>query len=217
LKRIPGAGSAQALPQDGRNKASIWKSTTEDSIMRKLLIAIAALVFTSGALALDIGGVKIDDKASVGGQELALNGAGIRTKVFIKVYVGALYVPAKVTDLAGVLAKGPRRFQLTLLRDLSADQLIDALVDGIKANSTPDEQAAVASQTAEMVATMKAFKDVKEKDVVTLDFVDGATKIGLNGAAKASIAGEPFNRALTKVWLGDHPAQADLKKAMLGG
>ena len=64
---------------------------------------------------------------------------------------------------------------------------------------------------------MKAFNDVKEKDVVTLDFVDGATKIGLNGAAKGSIAGEPFNRALTRIWLGDHPIQADLKKAMLGG
>ena len=73
------------------------------------------------------------------------------------------------------------------------------------------------SQTAELVATMKAFNEVKEKDVVTLDFVDGATRIGLNGAAKGSIAGEAFNRALTKVWLGDQPVQADLKKAMLGG
>jgi hypothetical protein len=68
-----------------------------------------------------------------------------------------------------------------------------------------------------MVATMKAFNEVKEKDVVTLDFVDGATKIGLNGTAKVSIPGEAFNRSLTKVWLGDHPIQADLKKAMLGG
>ena len=68
-----------------------------------------------------------------------------------------------------------------------------------------------------MVATMKAFNDVKEGNVVTLDFVDGATKIGFNGAAKASIAGEAFNAALTKVWLGDNPVQADLKKAMLGG
>ncbi|MEO8346199.1 MAG: chalcone isomerase family protein [Betaproteobacteria bacterium] len=185
--------------------------------MRKLLFAMAALIVASGALALEVAGVKLDDKASVGGQELVLNGAGIRTKVFIKIYVGSLYVPAKAPDIAGVLAKGPRRLQLNLLRDLSADQLIDALVDGMKANSTPDELAAISSQTAEMVATMKSFKDVKEKDVVTLDFVDGATKIGLNGAAKASIAGEPFNRALTRIWIGEQPAQSDLKKAMLGG
>ena len=35
--------------------------------------------------------------------------------------------------------------------------------------------------------------------------------------AKATIPGEAFNAALTKVWLGDKPVQADLKKAMLGG
>ena len=53
---------------------------------------------------------------------------------------------------------------------------------------------------------------------MTLDFVDGATKIGLNGEVqKGAIDGEAFNRALTEIWIGDHPVQADLKKAMLGG
>jgi long-chain acyl-CoA synthetase len=64
---------------------------------------------------------------------------------------------------------------------------------------------------------MKGAGAVKEKDVVTLDFVDGATKVGLNGVAKGTIPGAAFNRALTKIWLGDQPVQADLKKAMLGG
>jgi long-chain acyl-CoA synthetase len=185
--------------------------------MRKFIIAVAALVVTTGAFAVEVAGVKVDDKATVAGQELVLNGAGVRTRAIFKVYVGSLYVPAKAADLAGVLAKGPRRIQMNILRNLSADQLVDALVDGMKENNSADEVAAVKTQTAEMVATMKAFNDVKEKDVVTLDFVDGATKIGLNGAAKGSIAGEAFNRALTKIWLGDHPVQADLKKAMLGG
>lgn len=185
--------------------------------MRKFIIALWALVVTTGALAVEVAGVKIDDRASVGGQELVLNGAGVRTRAIFKVYVGSLYVPAKAADLGAVLAKGPRRIQMNIMRNLSADQLVDALVDGLKENNSADELNAVKTQTAELVATMKAFNDVKEKDVVTLDFVDGATKIGLNGAAKGSIAGEPFNRALTKIWLGDHPVQADLKKAMLGG
>jgi long-chain acyl-CoA synthetase len=185
--------------------------------MRKLIIAVAALVVATGAYAFEVAGAKVDDKATVAGQELVLNGAGVRTKVFVKIYVGSLYVPAKAPDLAAVLAKGPRRIQMNILRNLTADQLVDALVDGLKENNSEAELAAVKTQTAELVATMKAFNDVKEKDVVTLDFVDGATKIGLNGAAKGSIAGEPFNRALTKIWLGDHPIQADLKKAMLGG
>jgi long-chain acyl-CoA synthetase len=186
-------------------------------MLRKLAVVFVALLFAVPALAAEIGGVKLDDKATVGGQELVFNGGGIRTKAIFKVYVGSLYVPAKATDLAGVLAKAPRRVQMNLLRTVSGEDLVGALVDGLKDNNTPQELAAVKAQTDEMIAIMKGFGDVKEGNVVTLDFVDGATKIGFNGAAKGSIAGEPFNRALMKVWLGDKPVQADLKKAMLGG
>ena len=185
--------------------------------MRKLWIVGIATLFATTAFAADIGGVKLADKATVGGQELVLNGGAVRTKAIFKVYVGSLYLPAKAGDLAGVLAKGPRRIQLNLLRDLSPDQLLDALNDGLKDNNSDAELAAVKAQQAQLVTTMKSFGDVKEGNVVTLDFVDGATVVGLNGAAKGTIPGEAFNRALTKVWLGDKPAQADLKKAMLGG
>lgn len=185
--------------------------------MRKCFVVMMALFFAAPALAAEVGGVKLADKVAVGGQELVLNGAGIRTKAIFKVYVGSLYVPAKASDLAGVLAKAPRRVQMNLLRNLSADDLVNALVDGLKDANSADEVAAVKAQTDQMVTIMKAFGEVKEGNVVTLDFVDGATHITFNGAAKGTIAGEPFNRALTKIWVGDKPVQADLKKAMLGG
>ena len=185
--------------------------------MRRLLIVLFALCLGPPVFAAEVGGVKLQDKVSVGGQELVLNGAGIRTKAIFKVYVGSLYVPAKAADLAGVLAKGPRRIQMNLLRNLSPDDLVNALVDGLKENNTEAEMAAVKAQTDQMVAIMKGFGDVKEGNVVTLDFVDGATVIGFNGAAKGTIPGEAFNKALTKIWLGEKPIQADLKKAMLGG
>jgi chalcone isomerase-like protein len=184
--------------------------------IRAILIA-TSLTLAHPVFAADVGGVKLDDKVQVGGQELVLNGAGIRTRAVFKVYVGSLYVPAKATTADAVLAKGPRRIQLNLLRNLSADQLADALLDGLKENNSPAELEQVKAQTAELTSIMKSFGEVKEGSVVTLDFVDGATKIGLNGTAKGSVAGEPFNRALTRIWLGDKPVQADLKKAMLGG
>lgn len=185
--------------------------------MRKWWVASLALCFAALAQAAEVGGVKLADKVSVGGQELVLNGAGIRTKAIFKVYVGSLYLPGKAGDLAGVLAKGPRRVQMNLLRNLSADDLANALVDGLKDANAAEEVAAVKAQTDQMLAIMKAFGEVKEGNVVTLDFVDGGTAIGFNGAAKGTIAGEPFNRALTKIWVGDKPVQGDLKKAMLGG
>lgn len=185
--------------------------------MPKLVIVGIAALFAATAFAADVGGIKLADKVAVGGQELGFNGAGIRTRAIFKVYVGSLYLPAKAGDLAGVLAKGPRRIQLNLLRDLSADQLIDALNDGLKDNNSEAEMAAVKAQQAQLATIMKAFGEVKEGNVVTLDFVDDATVVGFNGAAKGTIPGEAFNRALTRIWLGDKPVQADLKKAMLGG
>jgi long-chain acyl-CoA synthetase len=186
-------------------------------MMDRFALLIGALALSASAHAAEVGGVKLDDKTTLGGQEVVLNGAGIRTKAIFKVYVGSLYVPAKAADLSAVLAKAPRRIQMNLLRNLSSDQLIEALVDGLKDNNTPQELAAVKAQVDELVAIMKAIGDAKEGNVVTMDFVDGATRIGFNGTAKGSIAGEPFNRALMKIWLGDKPIQADLKKALLGG
>jgi len=185
--------------------------------MRKFITLVAALLVASAANAVEIAGVKVDDKANVGGQELVLNGAGLRTKVVFKVYVASLYVPAKAGSAAAVLETGARRIQLNLMRDVSADEFVGALIDGMKANNSAAEIAAVKAETDQFIAIMKGAGAVKEKDVVTLDFSDGATKIGLNGAAKGTVPGAAFNRALTKVWLGDQPVQADLKKAMLGG
>jgi len=185
--------------------------------MRRLSIALLLLCLGGPALALDVAGVKLDDKANVGGHELVLNGGGVRSRVVFKVYVASLYLPAKANDTAAVLARAPRRIKMNMLRTLAPDQLVDALNEGLKENNSEAELAAVKTQTDQLMAIMRSFGEVKEGNVVTLDLVDGATVVGFNGAARGTIPGEPFNKALTKIWLGDKPVQADLKKALLGG
>jgi long-chain acyl-CoA synthetase len=186
------------------------------TMMRRIL-SIVALALATGAAAIDVEGVKLDDKASVGGQELVLNGAGLRKRAIFKVYVGSLYVPAKAQTTQEVLSKGPRRIQLNVLRNLSSDQLIEALMDGLKQNLSPAELQGIAVQSGEMAAIMKSFGLAKEGSVVTIDFVGTSTKIGLDGTERGTIEGAAFNDALTRIWIGEHPVQADLKKAMLGG
>jgi long-chain acyl-CoA synthetase len=184
---------------------------------RNLVLAWLSLLLVLPALAAEVAGVKLDDKASVGGKELVLNGAGIRTKLMFKVYVASLYLPAKAGDLAGVLAANPRRVQLNLLRDLSADDLAGALADGIKETSSAEQAAAVKAQTDQLLSIMKSVGQAKSGQVVTLDFVGGDTRIGFDGQAKGSIAGDAFNAALMRIWMADKPVQPDLRKAMLGG
>ncbi|MGE5089824.1 MAG: chalcone isomerase family protein [Candidatus Levyibacteriota bacterium] len=175
------------------------------------------MAVSGSAWALDIGGVHLDDKASVGGTELVLNGAGIRKKLFFKVYVGSLYLPGKASSTQDVLAQAPRRIQMNMLRSLTADQLVEALVDGLKDNTTEAERTAIKSQTDALVSIMKSFKEVSEGSVVSLDFVGGVTRVVLDGKERGEIGGDAFGRALTEIWLGEHPVQPDLKKAMLGG
>ena len=186
-------------------------------MIRTFVSALVALLFAGAAMAAEVAGVKLDDKASVGGQELVLNGAGLRTKVVFKVYVASLYLPAKAGDPAAVLAKSPRRIQLNLLRDVSADEFAGVLMEGLRDNNSASEMAAIKAQTDQLVAIMKALQQIKEKDVVTLDFVGDATQVGVNGTARGTIPGAAFNAALTRIWLGDKPVQGDLKKALLGG
>ena len=186
---------------------------------RRLAVAAAMAALLAGgvATAAEVGGVKLDDRASVAGQDLVLNGAGVRTRAIFKVYVGSLYLPARVTSASAALAGVPRRVQLNLLRTLTADQLVDALVDGLRDNNPASELDAVRPQVDELVRIMKGFGEVREGSVVTLDFADNATRIAQDGVAKGSVPGEAFNRALMRIWLGDKPVQGDLKKAMLGG
>jgi long-chain acyl-CoA synthetase len=186
-------------------------------MIRNLALLTILCIASIAAMAAEVGGVKLEDKMSVGGQELVLNGAGIRTKLMFKVYVGSLYVPAKANATAAVFAKAPRRVQLNMLRDVTSDQMQDALVEGVKQGNSATEAAAVQSQIDQLASIIKSLGPLKEGNVLAFDFVDGATKVSLNGAEKGSIPGEAFNKALLNAWLGDNPVQPDLKKAMLGG
>ena len=185
--------------------------------MRNLMTVLAGLAFAASVHAVDVAGVNVPDKASVGGQDLVLNGAGVRTRAIFKVYVGSLYVPAKVKSAADVYAKSPRRVQLNMLRDVGSDQMMEALTDGLNQANSPSDAAAVKPQMAELGAILKGIGQLKEGNVLAFDFVDGGTRVSLNGQAKGTVAGEAFNKALLNAWLGDKPVQDDLKKAMLGG
>jgi hypothetical protein len=170
-------------------------------------------------LAAEVAGVKVDERISLGSSELMLNGAGLRTKVFVKVYVAGLYLSEKKASAADVLAlPGPKRVGMRLMRDLSAKQLTDALEEGIHDNTPPPEQETLRSRLGELTAIMNAIQSAKEGDVIALDWLPGTgTRVVLNGEPRGkAIDGEDFYRALLRIWLGDNPVSGSLKKALLG-
>ena len=189
--------------------------------MRTVLsAAVLGLCLAAGsACAAEVEGVKLADKVPVGGAELLLNGAGVRTRVFFKVYVGALYIQKKAGAPDAVLGDaGAKRIAMHLLRDLEAEQLLSAFNDGLKKNHAPEQLAKVEPQVKQLDGIFTAVKAVKKGDVVLLDYLPGAgTRVTVRGEDRGTIPGEEFNRALLRIWLGEQPADASLKKAMLGG
>jgi hypothetical protein len=186
--------------------------------MRSAMLLVALLA--APALAAEVAGVKIEDRVAVGSSELALNGAGLRTKFFVNVYVAGLYLAQKKTSAGEVLAlPGPKRVSMRLMRDLSAKQLVDALEEGIHDNTPAAERESLKDRVADLSALMSSLQSAKEGDVIALDWVPGTgTRIVLNGAARGKpIPGEDFYRALLRIWLGDDPVSKDLKKSLLGG
>src|SRR6266849_1858923 len=120
------------------------------------------------ALAAEIEGVKVDERVRIGSADLQLNGAGIRTRLIFKVYVGALYLPEKKSNATEVLALGgAKRVSMTLLRDLTARQLTDALEEGIRANSSEAELAALKDRLGAFIAAINEIGDAKERTVIT--------------------------------------------------
>jgi hypothetical protein len=179
---------------------------------RVLLLMLVAL----SAWGAEVAGVKFDDKTRVGNSELTLTGAGLRKRLFFQVYAIGLYVPDAKAD--PIAQAGPKRVLIHMLRDVGAEQFMEALADGIKANHSEAEAKALEPRVKQLGAIMAGLKEAKTGMAISLDWNGKETVLTAAGKpAGAPIAGEDFYRALLRIWLGDNPVQDDLKKALLGG
>ena len=140
----------------------------------------------------------------------------VRTKVVFKIYVASLYLPQKAADLPAVLAQEPAPHPAQ-----PAANAVGRPARRCAERRSHRKQHRRGTRGGENTVRSVgehhrgAFKEVKEKDIVTLDFVDGGTRIGFNGETKGTIGGDAFNQALTKVWLGDKRVQSDLRRRFL--
>ncbi len=187
--------------------------------MKRLLFTLLLLFLGSSQAAVEVAGVTFSEREKIGASEGVLNGAGVRNKLFFTVYAVALYLPEKRTTSAEALSiKGAKRLHVVTLRDVSAEQLADALVKGIEHNAVDNELEPLSARVAELRAAMLSLKEVPKGSTIMIDWLpeSGTLLLFNDKPVGKNIAGEDFYRAVLKVWLGEHPAQDNLKDAMLG-
>lgn len=183
--------------------------------MRFATTALLALSLTLPAGAGTLAGVTLPDKAEVGGQTLALNGLGLRTKFFIKVYVGGLYLPQKEKAAAKVMSQDvPRRMVMHFLYSVSKSQMADAWEEGLEDN-TPNASPEVKTAFKTLQSWME---DVPKGNKIVLTYVPGVgTTVEVNGKSKGTLGGKAVSDAILNTWIGPDPAPGeDFKKAVLG-
>lgn len=155
----------------------------------------------------------------VGGATLQLNGAGIRFKGPLKVYVGDLYTSKKVSSLDELIAaSGPKRLSMTMLREVEAAPFGKMLTRGVEDNVPKSEVSKLVPGLILMGDIFTIHKVLVPGDVITLDWIPGT---GMVVTAKGKVQGEPFKepeffRAMMLIWFGASPADYMLKDAMLG-
>lgn len=187
-------------------------------MIRLITHLFAGLLLGAPVDALELAGVTLVDQVRPAGSDttLVLNGAGIRSKFFVNVYLAGLYLPTKNTDARAVIRSGkPSRVVMHFLREgVTKAQLTKAWQDGFRANSTPERFSELAARLAQFI---DYFNDMHKGDVVWLDYLPGqGTRVTINGDAREWVVGQDFNAALLAVWLGKKPVTKSLKNDLLG-
>ena len=167
----------------------------------------------------ELEGVQLEDGVEVDGQALKLNGMALRTRMFFKVYVAGLYLPQKASSAqTAIEGQGAKRIVLVMLRDASADQFCESVQIGLEANHSETEFERIQPQTQALFAKIRAIGEARKGMRIVLDYSPStaATTLFVDGAAQGEpMQGAEFFRGLLRIWLGERPAQPDLKRMLL--
>lgn len=186
------------------------------SLAPRVLFFLGLLCINPAIHARELAGVPLDDDCRGRQARMYFNGAGVRSKFFIKIYVGTLCASTPSRDASALLADtGPRRMRMHILYDkIPAQKIAAGWRDGFAANLEHDRFAAL-EQRLEQFNRM--FPDLMEGDVVDMDYIPAqGTTVFINDRPVGRIEGEDFFSALLSVWIGQHPADEGLKSGLLG-
>lgn len=186
--------------------------------MKKTLVFLLSCFFlaSSAMAAQKIGGVTLADDIKFEGDTLVLNGAGIRKKAVLSLYVAALYLKAKSQDAKAIIdATDKMNMQIHITSGMiTREKLLEAITDGFRD--------AIGGNTAPLQDRIdqlnKLFtSEIKKGDVIELAFAPAKGLLVFHNTKNlGSIQGLDFKKALFAIWLGDKPSDKKLKNNLLG-
>jgi hypothetical protein len=182
-----------------------------------LLLFLFSIVFQNASAQKTVNGVTLPASIKKDKTELMLNGAGIRKKVFFKLYVAGLYLETKTTNgYEVIMADKEMLMRLTITSGMiSSENMSEAIEEGFQ-KSMNGNTAPLKAQIETFIHTFKK-EPIKEGDVFELHYMPGTgVQTIKNGKLQTTISGIDFKKALFGIWFSGNPVDADLKKSLLG-
>lgn len=185
--------------------------------MKHFIIVVFALLSIQVAEAqIEVEDVMVPENISMEGQDMVLNGAGVRSKYFMDLYVGSLFVPVKESNAQKIIdANKEMLIQLDIISGLiTSKKMTESINEGFEKS--------LKMVTEDVSKEVSAFKSVFNEEIEKKDnfqflyLPDTGVKVYKNGKLLKVIEGLPFKRALFAIWLGNEPADKKLKKKMIG-
>ncbi len=188
-----------------------------------LLVALACNAAAVPAQALEVAGVNFQPQAMVKGTKLQLNGAGVRQQSAAPLYTAGLYLEQKAgTADAALLNKGAKQIRVVMLRDVNSRDFGALLSRGLITNSNDDQLFNLIPEIMDLGTLIAERGKLEAGDSFVIDWsATQGTTIRVTQRSSRKPAIEVFAKpdvigALMRVWLGNNPADADLKAALLG-
>jgi hypothetical protein len=149
--------------------------------------------------------------------ELLLNGAGIRRKVFFKLYVAGLYVATKPKNAEEIIGSDKAEaMQLTITSGMiSSGNMSEAIEEGFK-KSMKGNTSSLQPKIDVFINTFKK-EQIKEGNVFEIWYLPSAgVQTYKNRKLQSTITGLDFKKALFGIWFSAVPVDDDLKRGLLG-
>jgi hypothetical protein len=190
--------------------------------MRKILLVLTlllSLLFSevSAQTHLEVNGVTVPRKIEFQGKTLQLNGAGGRSKMWLEVYVQALYLSQLSQDPQFIIDSDTEmaiRIEITSSM-VSSSKLTKAMNTGFEKSAGSNLE-----ELRPRIEQLKSYLSdaITEKDVFVLAYnpLDQNVYVTKNEILKGKIQGFDFKKALFGIWLSDKPVDETLKKHLLG-
>lgn len=190
--------------------------------MKKILLVLTLLLTlqfsaVSAQTHLEVNGVTVPRKIDFQNKTLQLNGAGGRSKMWLEVYVQALYLSQLSQDPQFIIDSDTEmaiRIEITSSM-VSSNKLTKAMNAGFEKSAGSNLE-----QLRPRIEQFKSYLSdaITEKDVFVLAYnpLDQTINVYKNEILKGKIQGFDFKKALFGIWLSDKPVDETLKKHLLG-